>query len=300
MVDSVMIGRVAERPIGAVVTNRRRHGSEGWTMSGPARSRPHTAVVFLTAGLLLTACSTTKIPVQTTITPSAEPVPTDAAPGTQTGAETGQTPADPSLVTDPTDAAEAMQLATRIAIQPTDLPSPWAGMGVQVSPNGDKVTGSPSLENCGYRFGSEQDRVTRHAVTVTDADGKDVGVFNEVVFYDTPAHAAAALREWRSSVNGCRKGTIFQRQGEDQPRLRVESESTATNSALPVTENTVTMITATALSSPRARLSMMTVLQLQDRVLDIVWLVSPTPLTRSKISSGTTLAAATGRRLTGG
>lgn len=269
-------------------------------MSGPVRPRPRTAVVFLTAGLLLAACSTTKIPVQTTITPSAEPVLTDTTPGTQTGTETDQPTAGPSGVTDPTDAAEATQLATRIAIQPTDLPSPWAEMRIKVPPNGDKLTGFPSLENCGYRFGSEEDRVVRRAVTVSDADGKDTGVFNEVVIYDTPAHAAAALREWRSSVNGCRLGTIFQPQGEDEPRLRVESESTTTNSALPVTENTVTMITATALSSPRARLSMMTVLQLQDRVLDIVWVVSPTPLTRSKIASGTTLAAATGRRLTGG
>jgi hypothetical protein len=53
---------------------------------------------------------------------------------------------------DPTDAAEATQL-TRIAIQPTDPPSPWAGMRPGAAHSVTRLTAS-QLENR-LLFGSE-------------------------------------------------------------------------------------------------------------------------------------------------
>lgn len=256
-------------------------------MSGPARS-PHGAdLVFVTAGLLLVACSTTRVPVQTTVTPIDEPFPTSV------------TAVSDASTTSPTD-GDAVRLASGLAaelvLRPADLPSPWAGMQIQLPPDGDKLTVG-SLDNCGYQFSTEKFRLARRQVAVVEATGRDVGVSHEVIVYDSPAHASAAFQEWQSSVNGCRRGTVFRSPVPGSPRIRLDTASTAADSTLPVAQNLVTKTSATILSASRSRLHGIALLQLQGTVLDVVRVRSTAPLTVSMTKAAVALAAAAGRRL---
>jgi hypothetical protein len=258
-------------------------------MSGPAWPPHGIGLVLATTGLLLVACSTTRVPVQTTITPIDEPFPTSATAVTGTSA---LSPGGDAVLV-------ASALAAELVVRPSDLPSPWAGMQLRLPTDGDKLTVG-SLDNCGYRFVTEKFRLARRQVAVVDAAGRDVGVSHEVIVYASPAHASEAFREWRSSVNGCRKGTVFRSPVPGSPRIRLDAASTAADSTLPVAQNLVTRTSATILSASRPRLHGITLLQLQGTVLDVVRVRSATPLTVSKIKAGVALAAAAGHRLAEG
>jgi hypothetical protein len=261
-------------------------------MSGPVRQRLRTALVLLTAGVALTACSTSRIQVRSTIDPTDADItfsatPTDTASGTAT---------DPSADATAAAASAGADLTGRLSVQAGDLPGPWTGMRVQLSPDGDKLAGQ-SLDNCGYTFASEKFRVARRMTGVYDAAGKEVGVYNEVVVYDSDSHAMSAMREWKASVGNCHKGTLIKPTAKGDPKIRVESETTTTDATLPVADNTVTSQSATVLGATRTRLYGMFVVQLRGAVLDVVLMVSPTPFTRADITGLTTLAQATGKRL---
>ena len=245
------------------------------------------------ASLLLSACSNTVIPVQTTIVPSDEPLTTSITTSVATVTGTPEPTGGDAVQV----ASEA--LAARLVIRPADLPSPWAGMEVRLLADGDELS-KGGLDNCGYTFRTQRYRLARRQVGVLDAISQDAGVSNEVIVYDSSAHASAAFREWQNSVSGCRRGTVVRSPAPGSPRIRLDVESTATDPTLPVAQNTVTMTSSTVLSASRSRLYGITLLQVHETVLDVVQVRSTVPLTRSKINAATALAATAGRRLASG
>lgn len=263
-------------------------------MSGPVRQRLRTVAVLLTAGLALTGCSTSRIPVRTSI----DPTDADITYATTPTATISDMAASATGATTST-ADAAAELAARLSVQAGDLPGPWTGMKVQLRPNGDKLT-EQSLDNCGYTFASEKYRVARRLTGVYSAGGKEVGVYNEVVVYDSPGRAVSAMREWKASVGNCHKGTLIKPTVKGDPKTRVELETTAPDADLPVADNTVTSLSATVLGATRTRSYGMFVVQLRGVVLDVVLMVSPTPLTPADTAGLTSLAKATGKRLAEG
>lgn len=263
-------------------------------MSGPARSRLGVAVMVLAAGLALTGCSNSRIPVQSSLTP-----PDDTAVPLTTPSQAGVATATDGTSPDAAAAAQAgagAELAGRLSIQAGELPAPWQGMKVQLSPNGDSLTGK-SLDNCGYVFPSEKYRVARRLSGVYNAAGKEVGVYNEVIVYDSDGHAGQAMREWRASVGNCHKGSLIKPAAKGQPKTRVDLETTATDASLPVAQNTVTSLEATVLGPTRTRMYAKFLIQARGAVLDVVLAFSPTPLTAGDTAGLTSLAKATGTRL---
>src|SRR5439155_3153097 len=85
----------------------------------------------------------------------------------------------------------------------SDLNAPFR---VRLAPGGDLVHGQVTLDNCGEPFATESDRVVRRQYIVLDAHGHDGAVSNELVAYDSDAHAAAALREWKQASQRCPSG----------------------------------------------------------------------------------------------
>jgi hypothetical protein len=264
-------------------------------MSGPLRSRTWGAVVLVTTTVLvtatpaLTACSTTRIPVRTTITPSDEPTPTPAT--TVTGSPTATPTVGPS--TGQQTAAAA--LVAKVGLTTADLPA-GSALAIKLAPGGDQVAGQITLDNCGHQFVTEKRRVARRQVTLVDARGRQSGLSGEVVVYDSARHAAEALQEWRTSVDACQAGTLIQPQVAGAPRLRYDSVSTAADESLPVAENTVTTAALT-LAATRARRYRVTVLQQYGSALDVVSLQTSSQPLRSQINQLMVLATATGKRL---
>jgi hypothetical protein len=244
---------------------------------------------MVATSVVLAGCSNSRIPVQTSVT-----APDDT--------ELPPTSADATGATPSTDSAGAAQasaggdLARRLGLQEADLAAPWAGMKVQLSPNGDKLTGQ-SLDNCGFVFPSERYRVARRMTGIYDKAGKGVGVFNEVVVYDSDGHASQALREWHASVGNCHKGTVLKPTTKNGPKTRIDVETTATDPTLPIADNTVTSLSTTVLGLTHTRLYGTFLLQARGSIVDVVLAVSPTPLTAASTSGLSALAKATGQRL---
>lgn len=260
-------------------------------MAGSVRPGRGAVVVLGAVGLLLSACSTRTIPVRTTITPAEEPIPTLAT--TSSGNEFGlaspaSTGADPQV----------LALVDKITLRAGDLPGD-SGLTVRPATGGDQVGGQATLDNCGHRFSTERHRVARRQVAVLDSAGTPIGMSHEVVVYASPDYAGQALREWHASVTACRKGTMVQPSQAGASRVRYESETTVSDDALPVGENTVTTIVTTR-TADRSQRHRTAVLQRQGAALSIIWLETGAAPRRSQLTRLRSVAQATGHRLAEG
>src|SRR5699024_3146415 len=100
--------------------------------------------------------------------------------------------------------------------------------------------GQVTLDNCGFDFTTERYRVARRQYRVLNSFGSDTGLSNEVVAYDTSAHAAQALTQWRAAVAEC-PTTPVRSSVEGVPPMRFTVISNVVNSKeLPTDSNTVT------------------------------------------------------------
>lgn len=190
----------------------------------------------------------------------------------------------------------------RIGLQPVDLRGAGfpPGAALKAMDGGDQVGKGPgvyTLSGCGYTFRSEAYRVARHQTTVT-LSGSSFGVSSEVVAYDTPAHAALALTEWRTSVQRCRTKIFLPPNEAGEPSVRVDTITSQRHAGLPARDYSWTVEQVT--NSPSGRhLTWINVLQQHGRYLDIVW-GSSTPgptITPQRSAAITAAAVATGRRL---
>jgi hypothetical protein len=184
-------------------------------------------------------------------------------------------------------------LVGRVALVNSDLAT---GYTVQLVPGGAAVAGQVTLDNCGYTFTSEANRVARRQVTIMDAHGNHVGASNEVVAYDTAAHAAQALAQFRASVLRCPKNVYERSTVRGQPPLRYDLSVEVTDPALPVKDNAVARLVVTPKGSTKPLYGVL-IFQRQGSVLDGIYLLSATKPTAADDTALAALALITGRRL---
>lgn len=181
-----------------------------------------------------------------------------------------------------------------VALQPTDLQS---GFHTRLVPDGDQVAGQVTLDNCGYIFTTEAHRVARRQYEVVDATGRDVGVGNEVVAYDTPANAALALRQWHEAAMSCPNHPVSSSVAGITRLTEHITDDEVGSRSLPVAPN---VVTAESISRPSFGTKyMIAVLQVHGRILDAIYAQQDAAPTAGDIRGAETVAAATGQHLAG-
>jgi hypothetical protein len=196
-------------------------------------------------------------------------------------------PPSPSATTpSATDAVELVVLKVR------DLPP---GSRVTLIDGGDEIEGQVTLDECGFRFTSEGMRVARRQVEVAYPGAGAASYSNEVVAYDSTAHAELALKEWRTAVQSC-PGDEFEPSAVDGvPDVRTQLLEFHTLGSLPVANNTVARQLVTARTGRSLFLSV--VYQQHGRLLDAHYLITPAEPEEPQIARLTGQARLTGERL---
>ena len=190
----------------------------------------------------------------------------------------------------PTVAQLGVTLET-IAVHDADLHS---GYSVRLESHGKQVTDQVTLDNCGYDFTTEADRVARREYYVVHGSG-DTGLGNEVVAYDTPAHAQEAVAQWHTAAASC-PHTAVRSAVAGVPKMRITiKQNTRDLGGLPATNNDVTEESAT--SAHDGTFYLVAILQVHGRYLDAVYLSTQAPVTAGDRAAATALAIVTGRRL---
>ena len=106
----------------------------------------------------------------------------------------------PSIVTTPSIAVPPVQqILAGLVVKQADVP---AGLTVDTIPQGDQVAGQVSLDLCGANFPSEDLRVARLQVAVSNASGDGI-LSTEAVAYRDPAAASQALAELQAAKVHC-------------------------------------------------------------------------------------------------
>lgn len=245
------------------------------------RTLARTGVAGLAAALLvggLAACGSAAAP------PATSAAATTSAPSTQS------TPA-PSTNAAPAVAA----LVEQVVLSDADVAD---GYSVQLIDGGDQVTNQVTLDYCARHFASEAHRVVRRQVVLLDTTGASAGISNEVVGYDTPAHAAAALAELRAAVKSCPKHVFVKPVVAGQPAQRYDVSTLSSNGRLPAVANAVATSTVSAKGESGQYFSV-EIFQVHGAVLDAVYVTAKGKPASGELAAATELAVITGQRLVG-
>lgn len=239
-------------------------------LGAPAR---RGAAVFVLA-VLLVGCSSSVNGKGTSISTRAPSAPVTAhSPAPPTGSDPGS-------------------ILEQIALHAADLAT---GYTLQLMPGGDQVAGEVTLDNCGFTFTTEADRVARRQYNVLDATSADTGLSNELVAYDTPAHAAEALAQWHTAAATCPHTPVHSTVAGVPDLLMKITKNERDVPGLPVADNAVTVESAEA--AGQGTLYNASILQVHGRYLDAMYLTVDRPITTPALGATVQLAAITGRRL---
>ena len=213
------------------------------------------------------------------------------------GASTDQPPGAGGAA-NPTQPAAAPQVAPAVLVKKVALVNAdfTDGTKVKLYRDGDVVTGQVTLDNCGGLFTTEAHRTARHQTSIVSAKKLPYGFSNEVVAYDTPQRAAAALVELRGSITHCPKKIFVPSKVEGFPDTRNDVNKLSTFAGLPVQDTAVQTLVLSAHGSTE-RFYGMAVFQRQGTVLDIVYLQSWKKLPPEAVKALRSLAQVTGKRL---
>ena len=206
---------------------------------------------------------------------------------------------------DPAASAGAVQLAAaptpvalvkQVVLRPADFPPRTK---VKLYPAGDQVAGQVTLDFCGFHFTSEANRLARRQVAVLFPKAGKVSYSNEVVAYDTDAHAAAALQELRQSVTTCPPYRFMGSTVKGVPPIRTVAHQ-VTDPNLRVADNTVVTAKLTARGKHHDR-SMRAVMyvQRQGAILSAIYFATPGKPSKEQKDMARYMAQTTGFRLAG-
>ncbi len=185
------------------------------------------------------------------------------------------------------------ELVTKVLLINGDLAT---GYATRLVPGGRKVRGEVTLTNCGYRFTTEKYRVARRQVVVMKGT-TSVGLSNEVVAYDTGAHAALALAQLRRSVRGCTVGMYITSEVKGVPDIRYDvSRVTSGLTHLPVADNAVVSLKEKPRGTAKPFFQVI-VAQRAGRVLNLMYLGTRTAPADAALNTVGALAVVTGQRL---
>ncbi len=191
----------------------------------------------------------------------------------------------------PTTRPTADSLVTRAALTARDLP---AGTTVTLLPGGDEVSGQVTMDNCGYDFTMEAHRVARRQTNILTPSAPRMS--NEVVAYDSSAHAIQALNQLRVSVRNCKPGTIADSGVADVPALRYDTAKLLGAGGLPNGDSAVISEQVTAVGSDQT-VFFLQIWQRRGTVLSAVYLIGQTALSSDAQTSVRQLARITGLKL---
>jgi hypothetical protein len=183
-------------------------------------------------------------------------------------------------------------LVNRVALNPTDFPPRTK---VKLYEGGDQVAGQVTLDFCGFDFRSEANRVARRQVGILFPHAGKVLYSNEVVAYDSDAHAAAALEEVRASVKACRSSRSMGSTVAGVPDGRTVARQ-RTDRNLRVADNTVVTAAFTPRGSQRSFRQVM-YYQRQGAVLSAVYFATPGKPSKQQKHMARYMAQKTGFRL---
>jgi hypothetical protein len=191
-----------------------------------------------------------------------------------------------------TPAPSPSVLVHRVTLRPADFPPRTK---IRLYDGGDQVAGEVTLDFCGFDFTSEANRLVRRQVAVLFPKAGKVSYSNEVVAYDTDAHAAAALQELRSAVTTCPPYRFMGSTVAGVPAIRTVAHQ-VTDKNLRVADNTVVTAKLTARSSHR---SMRTVMyfQRQGTILSAIYFATPGKPSKGQKDMARYMAQTTGFRL---
>jgi hypothetical protein len=193
----------------------------------------------------------------------------------------------------PVERPSPADLVTEVALNGNDLAN---GYTLKVMPGGDRVAGQVTLDNCGFHFTTESNRVARLQSWVLSAAGQQVGLSNEVVAYDSPGHAAKALGQLRTSVTHCPHNVFEPEFIAGAPDLRYDVSRLSSDASLPVSDNALVTLTMTEKGSTKPVYGAV-IFQRLGTVLDGIYLFSSTKPTAASLATVQAFARLTGQRL---
>jgi len=188
--------------------------------------------------------------------------------------------------------AGAAEVVEQVVLKARDLPK---GSRVALIDGGDEVEGQVTLDECDFPFASESMRVARRQVGVSYPDDGASSYSNEVVAYDSTAHAELALKEWRAAVQACPEDEFRDSAVAGVPDVRTQLLEFHTLDSLPVTNNTVARQLVTAKGGRSLYLSV--VYEQHGALLDAHYLSTSAEPTERQIARLTDQARTTGQRL---
>ena len=169
-----------------------------------------------------------------------------------------------------------------------------AGYTVSLIDGGDQVAGQVTLDNCGYNFTTEKNRVARRQYHVSSGEG-DIGLSNELVAYDSAQDAAKALAQWHAAAQHCPRTPVRSKVAGMPPMVERIFDNQLDVRGLPLHHNAVTSMSAKV--KGEGTIYNISILQVRGRYLDNVYLLSDQPITTRDSAAVLGLAALTGKRL---
>jgi hypothetical protein len=190
------------------------------------------------------------------------------------------------------DPAAAGALLERIALRQADF---GGGYTISLIEEGDQVVGNATLDNCGFDFTTEAYRIARRQYVIDDSAGNDAGMSNEVVAYDTAAHAQEALAQWEKAADTC-PSTPVRSSVAGMPAVTVSvKKNVKDDPALPVARNSVLIEKQDAGKKGVNYLGV--ALQVDGNVLDAVYINQHRPVSADDLAALKKVASRTGERL---
>jgi len=210
--------------------------------------------------------------------------------GTDDGADDGADDRAPSSE-EPADVGDGPEAKVEsVVFKTADLSG---GGQVSLYPDGDQVEGQVTLDECGFDFASEADRVARRQVTI-DSQGKGVRLSNEVVAYRDEFSALAAMGEFVTAVKGCQPGVPVKSAaggGEityGEPRLLVSPDGFPVHASIQLFQE---------ISAGGQTYFGVIGFQQSGALVDGVYLITERPATDAQLAELTHVAEVTGSRL---
>jgi hypothetical protein len=177
------------------------------------------------------------------------------------------------------------------ALSQSDLST---GFTIKLIDGGDQVNGQITLDNCGFNFTTEANRVARRQYDIVDQTDQDTGVSNELVAYDSAASATLALSQWHQAAATCPKTPVHSTVAGEPDSTIVVTTNTLGNTTLPISTNSVIVESITAEGDTEYFVA---AIQIHGQFLDAVYDNVGDPPDADEMNGVLQLAATTGVRL---
>lgn len=262
----------------------------------PRRSGRTVGLVLGAVALVLVGVGVGFAVTRSVTSPKADPAPSTSAPAASNAPTTPGPSSAPSQSASPAPSSTATGLGAVLeGLKPTaaDLP---AGTSMTLIPNGDKVAGERTLDGwCSMAYASEKNRVERRQWELVQGT-QSTGLSIEVVAYDTPDHAAAALAEFTQFSSSCRNVTL--KVDKDTITQTVTSTKALAPADNVTGERAIARWTSPQTTGSPLSVNSVATVQQSGQILSIVWVNQQTAFTADDLAAIDAFVAQQTRALT--